>query len=66
MTHRGNSPIAVIVELVVAGVRHMSPEPGTDGEEDLNRCIDPHLQRFVTYCYLAGPTDRILLTGVYD
>ena len=71
----GSSPIAVIVELVIAGVRHVSTEASTDGEEDLDCCIDPHLQRLTvsvsdTLALLLSSsvldTTDILLSSVSD
>lgn len=35
--------VAVVVELVVARQRQQGAEPWTQREEDLGRCVDPHL-----------------------
>ena len=38
-------PIAVVVELVIAGISYVRAKTGTNGKENLYSSVDPYLQR---------------------
>ena len=44
-----DSPVDVVVELIVTGVGEQDAEPGTEGEEHLSGGVHPHLQIHLPY-----------------